>query len=150
MDAGYAPWRFAYDEMKEREQVVRVMKMLADVRPARRKRVYVLIGNEPFEECMARVQEVIDAGCEPHVQPYIKLNALTKSPHVRFDWTAQKLRDVARWANRRAWRYTPFSGYRPNARSVERAESTAQGRTASIARRTLAASSPPASIRRPS
>jgi hypothetical protein len=46
--------------------------MLAD-EPPKRKRVYVLIGNEPFAECMARIQEVIDHGCEPHVQPYMKL-----------------------------------------------------------------------------
>ena len=38
------------------------------------------------------------------VQPYIKLNALEKSPHVRFDWTAQKLADVQRWSNGFAWR----------------------------------------------
>ena len=42
----------------------------------------------------------------------MKLNALTKVPHVRFDWTAGLLRDVARWANRRVWKYAPFAEYR--------------------------------------
>ena len=51
-------------------------------------------------------------GCEPFVQPYIKLNAAEKRPHVRFDWTEQLLRDVARWANGFIWRKVPFSEYR--------------------------------------
>lgn len=106
------PWRFAYDDLAERDDVRRVMHMLRDV-PAKRKRVYVLIGNEPFDACMGRIREVIEWGGEPHVQPYIKLNALEKRPHVRFDWTEQQLADVARWANARAriWRKATFSEY---------------------------------------
>jgi hypothetical protein len=107
---GGGPWRFAYDEMGEREQVLDVMRMLKD-EPSRRKRVYVLIGNEPFADCMTRIEETIAHGCEPHVQPYIKLNALERRPHVRFDWTEQKLRDVARWANGFVWRRAPFKDY---------------------------------------
>ncbi len=104
------PWRFAFDDQPEREDVRRVMHMLR-AEPAKRKRVYVLIGNEPFEACMERIREVIAWGGEPHVQPYIKLNALEKVPHVRFDWTEQKLRDVARWANGFVWRSAPFDEY---------------------------------------
>ena len=104
------PWRFAYDDHPERSDVERVMRMLKD-EPAKRKRVYVLIGNEPFDACMERVKEVIAWGGEPHVQPYIKLNALEKRPHVRFDWTEQKLRDVARWANGFVWRSATFAEY---------------------------------------
>lgn len=110
VNAGRGPWRFAYDETKERKDVLRVMRMLGD-EPTRRKRVYVLIGNEPQSECMNRIKEVIDAGCEPHVQPVMKLNALTKEPWVRYDWTAQKLRDVARWANGFVWKRAPFEEY---------------------------------------
>ena len=110
INAGRGPWRFAYDETKERIQVMQVMKMLAD-ESSSRKRVYVLIGNEPFQECMLRIQEVIDNGCEPHVQPYMKLNALDHEPHVRFDWTRQKLKDVARWANGWVWKRAPFAEY---------------------------------------
>lgn len=112
------PWRFAYDDEAEGADVERVMRMLR-AEPAKRKRVYVLIGNEPFESCMARIQRVIDWGGEPHVQPLMKLNALTREPWVRFDWTAQKLRDVARWANGWVWKRAPFSEYdraRSNAR----------------------------------
>ena len=84
--------------------------MLADV-PARDKRVYVLIGNEPFEECMDRILQMIAWGCEPHAQPIMKLKALRKRPWVRYDWNTQLLIDVARWANRKVWRETPFSSY---------------------------------------
>ena len=104
------PWRFAYDDMDERDEVVAVMKMLKD-EPPKRKRVYVLIGNEPFSECMGRIREVIEYGCEPHVQPFIKLNAMQRQPHARFDWTPQKLRDVARWANGFLWKKTTFNEY---------------------------------------
>lgn len=104
------PWRFAYDDMAERDYCLRVMHMLRD-EPARKKRVYVLIGNEPFADCMMRVQEVIDNGCEPHVQPVMKLNALYRRPWVRFDWTEQLLKDVARWANGFVWKSAPFSQY---------------------------------------
>jgi hypothetical protein len=111
VNTGKGPWRFAYDELAERADALRVMRMLQD-EPAGRKRVYVLIGNEPFVDCMQRIEETIAHGCEPHVQPYMKLNALEREPHARFDWTPQKLRNVARWANRFVWRTTPFSRYR--------------------------------------
>lgn len=117
INAGRGPWRFAYDELKERREVHRVMRMLAE-EPARRKRVYVLVGNEPFADCMQRIQEVIAAGCEPHVQPFIKLNALSRRPHVRHDWTEQKLKDVARWANGFVWKRAPFSDYDRHRRST--------------------------------
>lgn len=110
VNEGRGPWRFAYDELKERDQVLRVMRMLAD-EPQKRKRVYVLIGNEPVEDCLRRIQEVIDHGCEPHCQPLIKLNATQRTPWVRFDWTEQKLRDVARWANKWIWKQAPFADY---------------------------------------
>lgn len=110
LNAGRGPWRFALDETKEMADAIRVMRMLR-AEPAKRKRVYVLIGNEPFDECMARVQAVIDHGCEPHVQPLMKLNALQREPWVRFDWSAQKLRDVARWANGWVWKRAPFAEY---------------------------------------
>lgn len=110
VNAGRGPWRFAFDEMKEAPQARRVMRML-EAEPQKRKRVYTLIGNEPFDECMGRVQEVIDAGCEPHCQPIMKLNALEKRPWVRFDWTEQRLQDVARWANGWVWKRAPFAEY---------------------------------------
>jgi hypothetical protein len=114
---GRGPWRFAYDETRERKDVLRVMKMLAD-EPQKRKRVYVLIGNEPFADCMTRIEEVIAHGCEPHVQPFMKLNALTRSPHPRHDWNDQLLRDVARWANGWVWKKAPFTEYKRSRRSA--------------------------------
>jgi len=105
------PWRFAYDETGEREAVKRVLSMLQGVSQSR-KRVYVLIGNEPFDVCLDRINEVIGWGGDPHVQPVIKLNALQKKPVVRFDWSEQLLRDVARWTNGWVWKKAPFSDYR--------------------------------------
>ena len=84
--------------------------MLAD-EPSRRKQVYVLIGNEPVESCMDRIKNGIGWGCGRPVQPYMKLNALDRQPAIRFDWTEQHLRRVARWANRRFWKYTTFENY---------------------------------------
>lgn len=110
INEGRGPWRFAYDELKERPQVLRVMQMLAN-EPQKRKRVYVLIGNEPFDDCMRRIQEVLDHGCEPHCQPLLKLNAIERKPWIRFDWTEQKLRDVTRWANKWIWKKVPFADY---------------------------------------
>jgi len=104
-------WRFGYDETIEENEAHRMAMILKD-EPASSKRVYVLIGNEPFEECHRRILQVIEWGCEPHVQPMIALNALAKHPVIRFDWTEQKLRDLARWANRWIWRTVPFSDYR--------------------------------------
>lgn len=110
-------WRFAYDDAAERSYVERVMRMLKDVSP-RKKRVYVLIGNEPMAACMERIKEVIAWGGEPHAQPYMKLNALQKQPHVRFDWSQQSLRDMARWANRYLYKYTDFDGYQRSAKTT--------------------------------
>lgn len=120
INAGGGPWRFGYDEMGEREQVLRVMRMLKD-EPSKRKRPYVLIGNEPVASCMQRIQECIDYGCEPHVQWMMKLSAAEKEPWVRFDWTKRELRNVARWVNRhQAKNGVPYSKYVPNLRSRDR------------------------------
>jgi len=110
IDSGGGPWRFAYDDMKETKEVLDVMKMLW-YEPPSRKRVYVLVGNEPFEVCMSRIYAVIGNRCEPHVQPYLDLNSMTREPRARFDWTVQKLKDVARWANGFVWRKYKFYEY---------------------------------------
>lgn len=118
------PWRYAFDEMGEAADVERVCRMLAGYRP-NQKRVYVLIGNEPFDSCLERIRKVIEWGAEPHVQPVMKLVAQDRKPWVRYDWCTlcrakqphkkcsdRLLRDVARWANRFLWRKRPFSEYR--------------------------------------
>lgn len=120
------PWRFAYDDAGDGPHVERVMKILSEVKNPRRKRVYVLIGNEPVEACMERILRVLAWGGEPHCQPLIKLNASRKKPWVRHDWTERKLSDVARWANRRLWKYCTFEEYDRSRRT---------GRTAGPVRR---------------
>lgn len=126
INEGRGPWRFAYDDLDERDDVLRVMRMLSD-EPARRKRVYVLIGNEPFADCMQRIEEVIAHGCEPHVQPFMKLNALKREPHARHDWTVRKLRDVARWANGWVWKKAPFEEYEPTRKTSRERYDSRQG-----------------------
>ena len=112
------PWRFALDDQGDLPHVTRVLDMLRKrVLNQRRKRVYVLIGNEPFDACMDRIAVVLDRGAEPFVQPVMKLNARTKTPWVRYDWTPTLLRNVARWANWRLWKYTPFEGYNSSIRT---------------------------------
>jgi hypothetical protein len=104
-------WRFGYDETSEKDLVYETVKILKN-EPAQKKRVYVLIGNEPIDMCLDRIMQVIAWKCEPHVQPMIALNALEKKPIIRFDWTEQKLKDMARWANRWMWRKLEFKDYR--------------------------------------
>jgi len=112
-------WRFAYDETRERDDVRRVCQMLRQRGVSSRKiQVYVLIGNEPEAECMARINEVIAWGGEPYAQPIMKLNAATREPWVRFGWNARRLRQVQRWTNAHLWRKAPFSEYNPSARTA--------------------------------
>ncbi len=112
------PWRFGLDETKETPDVRRVMAMLRRRGvPSRRIAPYVMIGHEPFEECMARIRRVIEWGGEPYVQPVMKLNTLVKQPWVRHGWTPHLLARVQRWANGRFWKYTDFASYNGSVRT---------------------------------
>jgi hypothetical protein len=115
------PWRFGLDETGEIDEVERVIKMLKrrDV-PAKKIRPYVMIGHEPFEQCMDRIMRVISLGGEPWVQYVIKLNARRREPWVRHDWTAQRLIDVQRWVNGHAWRKCEFKDFNPTAKTAIR------------------------------
>lgn len=104
------PWRFGFDEASEGTNVERAFRILKDVRP-KMKQVYTMIGHEPFEVCMDRIQRVISSGGEPYAQPFIKLNSLTKEPALRHDWDRQLLTDVSRWVNLRRWRKVKFEEY---------------------------------------
>lgn len=115
------PWRFAYDDQGDGAYVERVMRMLAGVAP-RKKQVYVLIGNEPFDACMHRINQVIGWGGEPYAQPEMKLTATEKRPWVRFDWSERKLGQVKRWVNGRFWKYTPFDQYDAAFKTSEQAD----------------------------
>jgi hypothetical protein len=107
------PWRFAFDEMREAEAVERMMRILKS-ESAKRKQVYVLIGNEPPAACYERAMKVIEWGGEPYCQPLIQLNALEKTPKVAHGWqSAQQLRDLARFFNRHLWRKLRIADYYP-------------------------------------
>lgn len=108
------PWRFALDEFKELDDVRRMMDILRAERRGR-KRVYVLIGNEPIEACYERAEKVIEWGGEPYCQPEMPLNSLSRDNlRVVYDWTYQQLRDFARYYNRPAlWKSVTLPEYRP-------------------------------------
>lgn len=107
------PWRFGLDDTFETRDAERVIAMLKKAGVGARKiRVYVMIGHEPFAECMKRIRCVIDMGAEPYVQPIMKLNAREKKPWVRHDWTPKLLGQVQRWANcPMIWRKVDFADY---------------------------------------
>lgn len=110
------PWRLAFDDQGDRPHIERALRILRNV-SQRRKRIYVLIGNEPVASCLERISQVVAWGGDPHVQPIIKLNARHKKPWVRFDWSEQALIDMARWANRHLWKYTSFADYKRSRRT---------------------------------
>lgn len=130
------PWRFAYDTTDEGTAVERMMAILAPESP-RKKQVYVLIGNESPEACHARCQQVLAWGGEPYVQPLLPLNALSRYAYkLAHGWTAQALRDTARYYNRHLWRAIPFSAYCPRrngARSHRRSGGQVRARRKAVA-----------------
>lgn len=106
------PWRFGYDYLPERSAVKRMLRILQD-EPVKKKRVYVLIGNEPFDVCLQRANEVLEWGGEPYCQPYLSKTALSRKDYeIRYDWTPDKLAHFARYYNRFLWKYTPMNEYR--------------------------------------
>lgn len=105
------PWRFAFDTTSEEPQVKRMMQILKG-ESAKRKQVYVLIGNEPIAACYERAQKVIEWGGEPYVQPLLPLNALDRDHlKVAHDWTWTQLKDFQRYYNRHLWRYVKLHEY---------------------------------------
>ncbi|MGD8188546.1 hypothetical protein ACQCN2_00965 [Brevibacillus ginsengisoli] len=104
------PWRFAFDEVKEEQAVFDMMQILNGVASSK-KRVYVLIGNEPMEACYERLLKVVEWGGEPYCQPVLQLNYLGGPIKTHHDWTEQRLRDFARYANRFLWKYMSLSEY---------------------------------------
>ena len=110
------PWRFAFDEIGEHAEVEAMMKLLRDVSP-RRKRVYVLIGLEPFEACYERARKVIEWRGEPFVQIFRPLTWLDEKawPPPRFGWPSSQIqRDFQRYFNSpQLWRTIPITEYKP-------------------------------------
>jgi hypothetical protein len=106
------PWRFGYDYLPERSAVKRILQILKD-EPSKKKRVYVMIGNEPFETCLQRATEVIEWGGEPYCQPFLSKTALSRKDYaLKYDWTPDKLTHFARYFNRFLWKYTPMNEYK--------------------------------------
>jgi len=106
------PWRFGYDYLPERSAAKRMLHILRE-EPSKKKRVYVMIGNEPFDACLQRANEVIEWGGEPYCQPFLPKTALSRKDYIiRHDWTADKLTHFARYFNRFLWKYTPLQEYR--------------------------------------
>jgi pyruvate-formate lyase-activating enzyme len=109
-------WRFALDDCDELAEVESMMRVLKDV-PASRKRVYVLIGNEPIERCHERALRVIEWGGEPFCQPVLPLDWM-KDPRrdelpAAFNWTSGLLKDFCRYYNRWLWRSMSLEEYKP-------------------------------------
>jgi hypothetical protein len=113
-------WRFAYDEQRERPEVEAMMRLLA-AESARKKQVYVLVGNESIDACHERAQQVIAWGGEPHCQFVLPLNWLGDPDAIRprHDWTYQLGRDFCRYYNTRGWRSYPISEYKPRVNEPE-------------------------------
>jgi hypothetical protein len=109
-------WRFAYDELGEREPVLKTIALLdAAGIPRSKLHIYCLAGNEPFEQCEARVREIVAWRALPIVQARKPLTWMGKPNPlpVLYDWTEEKLRAFQRWGNRFA-KGMPFSEYRHN------------------------------------
>lgn len=105
-------WRFAYDELAERDAVIRMMDILDAVGISRKKRhIYCLAGNEPVEACEQRVREIQSWGSLPIVQRRRPLNWMAGPLPTIHDWSEQKLIDFQRWGNRLSGAM-PFSEYR--------------------------------------
>ncbi len=105
------PWRFAFDIMPEISDVRRVCEILKG-ESRRRKRVYVLINNEPIESCYERAIKVIEWGGEPFCQYKLPLDYLGGPIPCGHDWTEKRLKDFCRYFNRFVWRKAPLNQYR--------------------------------------
>jgi hypothetical protein len=111
-------WRFGLDETKETDDVERMMRILKDVAP-RKKRVYCLLGLEPIEQCFKRARKVIAWGGEPFCQVFIPLNYPHDPekfpPPPRHDWPNRRAPyDMRRYFNSpQVWRTTPIEEYKP-------------------------------------
>ena len=79
----------------------------------RRKRVYVLIGNEPVEACMERIVKVIELGAET-VQPAgdEAQRPPSAGPGCGSTGPSSSLSTSPAGVNQRRWKYCSFAEYR--------------------------------------
>lgn len=112
-------WRYAYDEVKERKSVLKVLGILDSLGISRRKsHIYCLAGNEPLEACEQRVREIREWGCFPVVQRRRPLDWLGGKLPTIHGWTEQGLIDFQRWGNRLS-RSIKFAEYRRGTKGVK-------------------------------
>ena len=106
------PWRLAFDEIGEADAVRRMLALLGG-ESSRRKRVYVLVGNEPIARCYERAMQVVAWGGEPYCQYFRPLNWLGDPATLRhrFDWTGQRGSDFCRYFNRYLWKAVRLADY---------------------------------------
>jgi hypothetical protein len=106
-------WRMGFDVITEEKPFVEAVKIIQSI-SKKKIRAYTMIGHEPIEVCKYRCDKVIELGCEPVPQAYIKLNAKSKSPEIMHDWDEVKIKDFQRFYYQPAlWRKNKLSDYAP-------------------------------------
>jgi hypothetical protein len=111
-------WRIGFDEIGEEKPVIEAIKTIKSF-SKKTIRIYTMIGQEPIEQCLYRMRKVIELGCEPLPQAYIKLAAKSRTPEIMHDWTEQYLRDVQRFYYQpMLWRKLKLEDYAPRAKHV--------------------------------
>ncbi len=93
-------WRFAFDQVEEWKEVLRMIEILDSIGVKRRNlHVYCIAGNEPFDACYWRVALLRSWKCIPVVQMRTPLDYTGGPIPTIHDWTERKLRDFKRWSN---------------------------------------------------
>lgn len=112
-------WRMGFDVITEEKQFVEAVKIIQSY-SKKKIRAYTMIGHEPLDQCRYRCEKVIELGCEPVPQAFIKLNAKEKKPEVMHDWTADKLKYFQRffympglWRKMKLEEYVPGFNKKP-------------------------------------
>ncbi|MCP4537711.1 MAG: hypothetical protein GY832_11235 [Chloroflexi bacterium] len=100
--------RLAWDDTRSESQFMRAFELLRSVGiPARRIRVYVLIGfDDTPEDALYRLQTVRGLKTHPNPMRYQPLNAQKRNEYVAPNWTDRKLKRYMRYWSRLRW----FSG----------------------------------------
>lgn len=106
-------WRVGFDEIGEEKQFLESVKTIQAF-SKKKIRAYTMIGHETIDQCRYRCEKVIELGCEPVPQAYIKLGSLSKIPDVQHDWDLRKLSDFQRFFYQPAlWRKLKLEEYAP-------------------------------------
>lgn len=99
-------WRFGFDDCTEWDEAVRMMRLLKKHGYTGEKvRVYTLLGNEPIDDCHARIRCVIEHGCHPWPQRLRPLDYLGGPLPTRHDWDEPTLISYQRfYGNAAFWK----------------------------------------------